>query len=312
MSHSAPLATSGKNQTRPQRHRKNMFSPKSSTGLHPYFNQTVVLTTKHEKLPLIAPILEAELNLNIVLHEADTDRLGTFTGEIERTLSARGAAIEKAKLGISALSASLGVGSEGSIGPDPLLPFTRSDIEYIALVDADRGIEIVERYRSLQIIAGDLVTEPGANMSSFLAKVGFPNHKLIAEQNDSRGQGAIKGIATMEHLHEAIEQLSVLSSDGKVHLQSDLRAHCSPSRQLNIIQAARILAKRVKALCPSCGCPGFGEQRYNRGLDCSECGELVTAAVKFEILGCVNCPFEQSGPQTAEFADPSSCSGCNP
>jgi hypothetical protein len=289
-----------------------MSATKNSSLSHPYFDQTIVLTTKHEKLSLIGPILESELNLNVALHEADTDQLGTFTGEVERTLSPRDAAIEKAKLGMRALGSSLGVASEGSIGPDPLLPFTRSNIEYIALVDTNLGVEILERYRSLKIIAGDLVTEPSSDISNFLAEVDFPNHKLIAQPNNSRGQGAIKGIGAFDQLEGAIAKLSALSLDGKVHLQSDHRSHCSPSRQYNIIQAARLLAERIKALCPSCSCPGFGEKRYERGLDCLECGELVSGAVKFEISGCVKCSFEEKGPQLAQSADPSSCNGCNP
>jgi ribosomal protein L37AE/L43A len=312
MSRFAHLATLEKSQTPPQWPRKNMSVQKSSLIPHPYSNQTIVLTTKHEKHSLIAPILEAELNLKVVLHEADTDQLGTFTGEMERTLPPRDAAIEKAKLGMRELGASLGIASEGSIGPDPLMPFTRSDIEYIALVDLERGIEIVERFRSFEIIAGEIVTEPGSDISSFLTSVDFPNHKLIAQPNGARGKHSIKGLANQSELEKAIEDQAAISSDGKAFLQSDLRAHCSPSRQQNIIQATRLLAKRVSALCPSCGTPGFGVTRYEQGLECSECGELVSNALKFEILGCAKCSFEEAGPQLADYADPSTCDGCNP
>jgi hypothetical protein len=289
-----------------------MSTPMPLGDSHPYSGQVVVLTTKHEKLALIAPIIEVELGVKIVLHVGDTDQFGTFTGEIERTLSPQEAAIAKAKLGMSALGASLGIASEGSIGPDPLIPFTRSDIEYIALVDLDRDIEIVERYRSLQITAGEIVTEPGFDISSFLAKVDFPNHKLIAKPNDTKVAKTIKGIGALRDLEQAIENLASQSTDRKVFLQSDLRAHCSPSRQQNIIQATWLLAKRLNTLCPSCDCPGFGGKRYERGLYCSGCGELVATAVKFEVSGCVRCPFEETGPQLAEFADPSRCAGCNP
>lgn len=278
---------------------------------HP-LGREVVLTTKHGKLDLIAPIMEAELGLKVVLHAGDTDQFGTFTGELERTLSPQQAAIAKAKLGMSALGASLGMASEGSIGPDPMMPFTRSDIEYIALVDLDRDIEIVERYRSLQITAGELIAEPGSDISSFLAKVDFPNHKLIAKPNKAKIARTIKGIGAVRDLEKALEELSAQSEDGKVLLQSDLRAHCSPSRQQNIIQATLLLANRVKALCPSCECPGFGVISYERGLDCSECGEWVPTAPKFLILACVKCSFVSTGPQLAMFAQPSSCDGCNP
>lgn len=265
----------------------------------------------HDKLALIAPILEAELNLKVVLHEADTDQLGTFSGEIERTLSPRSTAIAKAKLGMSALGMSLGLASEGSIAPDPLMPFTISDIEYLALVDSDLDIEIVVSYRSLQITAGKIITEPGSDLSSFLENVDFPSHKLIAQTHDKPGH-SIKGIGTLAQLELAISELAAKSTDGKVCLQSDLRAHCSPSRQQNIIQTARQLAGRLKTLCPDCGTPGFGLTGYQRGLDCLECGEPVTTALKYEIYGCPKCPKQLNGPQIADYADPSSCSGCNP
>lgn len=279
---------------------------------HPYSGREVVLTTKHEKLALIAPIMEAEIGLRLVLHAGDTDQFGTFTGEIERTLSPQEAVIAKAKLGMSDRGASLGIASEGSIGPDPMMPFTRSDIEYIALVDLDRDIEIVERYRSLQITAGEMITEPGYDISSFLAKVDFPNHKLIAKPNKANIARTRKGIGDVGDLEKAIEELSAQSKDGKVMLQSDLRAHCSPSRQQNIIQVTQLLANRVKALCPSCESPGFGVTSYERGLDCSECGEWIPTAPKFQILACVKCSFVKRGPQLATLAEPSSCNGCNP
>jgi hypothetical protein len=278
---------------------------------HPYVNKDAVLTTKHNKHHLIAPILKADLGIHLKLHEADTDQFGTFSGEVERTLSPRAAAIAKAKLGMRESGLTLGIASEGSIGRDPRNPFIQSDIEYIALVDSDLQIEIVESYRSLNIIAGRAVVTPDSDLKKFLADVDFPNHKLIAHTNDKRANPT-KGIDTAEQLEKAINELAMKSSDGKVLLQSDLRAHCSPSRQQNIIQAARNLAKKVGSLCPSCNCPGFGITRFETGLDCSDCGELVSAAAKCEISGCVSCTFEQSGPLLADYADPSICNGCNP
>jgi hypothetical protein len=312
MSRFAHLATLEKNQTPALWPRRTMSDQKSSGTAHPYLNQPIVLTTKHEKYSLIAPILEAELGLKVVLHEADTDQLGTFTGEIERTLSPSDAAIEKAKLGMMALGHKLAIASEGSIGPDLQMPFTQSDIEYVALVDSDRGIEIVERFRSFEIIAGEIVTDSSSDLSDFLRSIDFPNHKLIAQSNGARGEHVVKGIGDRHQLQRAIQDLAAKSPDGKVLLQTDFRAHCSPSRQQNIIEATKLLAKRVRELCPSCSTPGFGVTRFERGLDCSDCGELVSNAVKFEVSGCPKCSFEEAGQQLADFADPSNCDGCNP
>lgn len=290
-------------------------SPRESriaTAKHPYNGRTIVLTTKHDKFNLIAPILKSELGLNVVLHEADTDRLGTFSGEVERALSPRQTAIQKAKIGINALGHALGIASEGSIGPDSQLPFSQSDIEYLALVDTDLGIEVVERYRSLEIVAGDIVAEPDTYLEPFLERADFPNHKLIATPNSARSKNSIKGISNRTELEDAIVQLAKVSGDGKVLIQSDFRAHCSPSRQKNIVQATILLANRVKALCPECKAPGWGLVGYQIGLDCSSCGETVPNAISANISGCAKCPFEQIGEPLAKQADPANCDGCNP
>jgi hypothetical protein len=279
---------------------------------HPYQGRQIVLTTKHGKLDLIAPILAAELGLEAVLHEADTDLLGTFSGEVERTLTASQAAITKARIGTTNLGLSLGIASEGTIGPDRLLPFLRSDTEYIALVDLDLGIELVEEFRSLEIIAGEMVTEPGLDISEFLERVDFPNHRLIASPNIGERSKSLKGLSDRKDLETAVNQVAKESKDGKVLLQSDLRAHCSPSRQENIRQAVRILAQRLKSLCPSCKCPGWGKVGYEKGLDCSACGEYVEKAFRAEVLGCAKCSHREVKDSGESKADPSICDGCNP
>ena len=67
--------------------------------MHPYKNQLAILTTKHEKLPLIAPAMLAVVGLEVTDINLDTDQLGTFSGELPRTASPLETAITKAKLG---------------------------------------------------------------------------------------------------------------------------------------------------------------------------------------------------------------------
>lgn len=279
---------------------------------HPYHGKKIALTTKHEKFDLIAPILHAELGVEVILHEADTDLLGTFSGEVERTLTASQAAITKARIGTNNLGLSLGVASEGTIGPDRLLPFQRSDTEYVALVDLNLGIAIVEEFRSLEIVAGEIETEPGSDISEFLERVDFPNHKLIVSPNLGDRSRSLKGLGNKQDLEAAIKQLAKDSTDGKVLVQSDLRAHCSPSRQENIRQAARNLATRLKSLCPSCDTPGWGKVGYEKGLDCSACGEYVEKAIRADVLGCAKCAYQVERDSGRTKADPSICDGCNP
>ena len=279
---------------------------------HPYAGKKVVLTTKHQKFDLIAPILESEIGLTVILHEADTDLLGTFVGDVARKHSAAKTVFEKARLGTAALDESLGIASEGTIGPDPALPFARSDIEYVGFIDLNLGIEIVESYRSLEIVAGESVAGPGSDLTDFLKKIDFPHHKLIVIPNRGDRSLAVKGIGDLVALKNAIAKLANLSSDSKVLVQSDLRAHCSPSRQQNIQHAAVKLANRLRSLCSECGTPGWGLVGYERGLDCSSCGEQVAKAISAEVYGCAKCTHKEVGKQIAPEADPSICIGCNP
>ena len=60
----------------------------------PYAQSFIVLTTKHLKSRAIAPAFLSLLSAEIMEYAIDTDKLGTFSGEIER----KGSALECAKL----------------------------------------------------------------------------------------------------------------------------------------------------------------------------------------------------------------------
>jgi len=63
---------------------------------HPLFvNRVAVLATMHHKEKVIAPIIEQELGIKVIVpQDFDTDRFGTFTREVKRT----GNQIEAARL----------------------------------------------------------------------------------------------------------------------------------------------------------------------------------------------------------------------
>jgi hypothetical protein len=279
---------------------------------HPYFGQVAVLTTKHDKLPLIAPQFSELIGLQISECKEDTDQLGTFSGEVERNLPPLETAIKKAKLGMDKAGVSLGLASEGSIGPDAEVGFFNSDMEYLVFVDASRDLVISEVFRSFDIRAGSLVTEPELEISNFLEKVDFPNHKLIVTANSSSKISPIKGIGTLDELKSAIELTAKDSKDGKVLIQSDLRAHCSPTRRKNIAHVAQLLATRISRQCTMCMAPGWGRVDYERGLECITCGEHKPLAIKREILGCISCDHREDGELLREFLDPAHCDFCNP
>lgn len=279
---------------------------------HPYFRERMVLTSKHQKLPLIAPIFEEQLQVNMIEIPLDTDLLGTFTGEKERALSQMDTAISKARMGIDATGVPIGIASEGAIGSDSEIPLLNSDLELLVLVDAQRDFVIAEHYRSFDIFASTIKVRSGDDLTGFLLKADFPRHALIAKSSSGNDLFTVKGITNFQDLQKAIEELSIHDSNGLVTVESDLRAHHSPSRQANIKKAAEILAYRVKSQCPNCATPGWGRVSYQRGLFCSDCNLEIPEAIHREILGCVICDYQSPGRVIAQVLDPARCPECNP
>jgi hypothetical protein len=277
---------------------------------HPYRSAKAVLATKHKKGAVIAPAFAKHLEMEVEELNVDTDQLGTFSGEIERVGSIREVAIKKAELGISASGNPIGIASEGSIGSDPLLPFINSDIELMALVDQERSLMIIESLRSTEIIAQTVKISKDSDITNFLLKADFPNHALILRSEDKAVSFCEKGINDMKALDQAI--LNGLKDFPTLVLESDLRAHSSPSRQKNIAALAEKLAIRLTHLCPECRAPGWGVIGHRKGLPCQECGEVAEGALAQEIQGCGRCEFTELGKSLAQSIDPAQCQLCNP
>ncbi|MBC7464305.1 MAG: hypothetical protein H7227_08605 [Actinobacteria bacterium] len=288
------------------------MSKSTQAVVHPYQGQDAVLTTKHRKLRLISPFFEKKIGLKIFEADLDTDLLGTFAGEVPRKYPPIETAILKAKLGMEATGLSIGIASEGSIGSDQFIPFIISDVEHIVLVDAEREIVIRESFRSFDITALTITVTPGQDLSDFVVKADFPNHKLIARPNFRGAFLPIKGISSLYDLLRAVELCGKESPDGSVIVESDLRAHNSPSRQKNIEAVASLLASRVSELCVVCHTPGWGRIGYLKGLRCTLCTNEIPEAIRQEIMGCSKCSYSESGKVVAEIGNPATCPHCNP
>ena len=272
-------------------------------NLHPYRGSSAAIATKHQKEQILAPIF-AEVGISLVVADFDTDLLGTFTGEIERPGSPKEVVLEKARQAIKVTGLPFGLASEGSIGPDPLIPFISSDVECLAWVDQQRGIEIVEFHRSLEIVTVRGEFHNLSQIDEFLSKADFPNHGLILR---SAAQ-MIKGINNLKDLENAISKL-----DGKLFtLESDLRSHFSPSRQKNIQSLGEKLVKRISTLCPGCETPGWGQVGNLYGLPCGECKNVVEGAVCGELLGCAKCEYQEEKSNERVFVEAAECGYCNP
>jgi hypothetical protein len=263
-------------------------------------------------MDLIKPAFDTSVGCNIFEIPLDTDQLGTFTGDISRLDPPLETAIKKARLGMSHSGTALGIASEGSIGPDPIVPFLHSDIEHLVFVDDENEIFISETFRSFDITLSTIIVGRNDDLSEFLQKADFPNHKLIVRPNKTDQSASIKGIDNLQYLSEAIEHSSKISPDGLVVVESDLRAMSSPSRQKNIEKVAALLALRISQLCPDCNLPGWGCVRYEKGLTCSDCGSENQLAIRQEVLGCAKCEFTKLGKLIATELGPANCDFCNP
>lgn len=284
----------------------------SSTDLQPYFGKRALLTSKHQKLSLFEGAFKEKLNLIVEELPLDTDLLGTFSGEIERTSSPLQTAIKKAELGLDATGLTLGVASEGSIGADQQIPWIQSDYELAVFVDRERELIISESYKSNEIVAATITARADDDLSTFLIKADFPRHGLIVRAFSKEVSESRKGIRDASTLREAIESMALLSPSHQVVIESDFRAMHSPSRQKNISSVAERLARRVATLCPECNSPGWGRIEYLKGVACRDCGDENLNAIRGELLGCYKCAYQAPGEIIRDLLDPAQCDFCNP
>lgn len=282
-----------------------------STILDSYRSQSVALPTLHHKGALIAPSFLSTLEMTVIEVFVDTDLLGSFAGEVQRVGTQLETVRKKALQGIEASGLNFALASEGSIGADPQIGLLTSDIETIIFIDRVNNLEIIEHYKSFDIIAHQVTFKAGMDLDAFISKADFPRHKLIVRSEYGYNQVVGKAIKTREELAAAIKKAQELKID-PIIIESDLRAYCSPSRAENIKIAAERLALKIATVCPRCQTPGWSAVEPLFGLSCSECGQESDSVVRAHLYGCLRCEHTIEGEQIADSVDPSRCNWCNP
>lgn len=279
----------------------NSFSPA------PYRGARVALGTRHGKERAVAPPFVQHLGALVVpTRDLDTDAFGTFTGEVPRVGGMVEAARAKARAAMAELGLPLGIGSEGSFGPHPLVPWLPLGMETLVFVDESRGIEVVESRPSRSTNFAAVTLQPDTDLPDFLARVGFPEHALVV-----RAAGTIeKGVRTPDQLDDVLRRAR---AHAPVSLETDMRAHLNPTRMAEIGALADRLATRLAISCPNCGAPGYGERDVVRGLPCEACGG-PTGEIAALVHACSACGHatEQPRPDGRATADPAQCPACNP
>lgn len=279
-----------------------------------YADHKICLTTKHKKEQAIAPVFSRSLGAKVSVCAADTDLLGTFSGEIDRQISPMECVRQKCLWGMQISQAALGLANEGSFGPHPQNPFMPCDIEILYFVDQLHNIELAEKLLSTKTNYRMATVNSWQELCTFASDAQFPTHGLILKpSNWVKGQSLIKGIRTQTDLHQGYQKIREISSDGGVQVETDMRAHHNPQRMLVIQALAEKLVQRLQQFCPQCQMPGWGVIDHQLGLPCEICA-TPTQLVKAQIFGCVRCDYTAKQPRNdnRSFADPGFCFLCNP
>lgn len=276
-----------------------------------YHGEKIILATKHQKEIAIKKPFEDGLSVELfVPTDFDSDKFGTFTGEIERQANAHATVIQKAKAAALAYGFEFGIASEGSFGPHPTAYFVPADIELISFVDLKNDLIIVESIISTDTNYAHIDITVQDDYMSFLQRIRFPSHGIIIRSLDDHTIIA-KGITDSNALSELLP--STFITNKSIRLETDMRAMFNPTRMKVINQLAIKLVERIKTHCKRCNTPGFGKAGVIGHLACSTCG-ADTELYKYRLLSCIKCDYSETYPRTdnLELAEPTHCSYCNP
>ena len=271
----------------------------------------IVIATKHQKEQVIAPLLLQEFGMiAITTPQLDTDLLGTFTGEIDRTLSPIEAARKKCYLAMEQTNCNMAIASEGSFGPHPGLFLVPADDEMLILIDKENNIEIIAREVSTQTNFDAETITDSAQLINFANKALFPSHALIIRNEKNSTMEIMKGINNWDDLNATF--YCFMQKYGKAHIETDMRASYNPTRMQVIEKATVQLIKKMQCTCPQCKAPGLSITNVKRGLPCGLCN-MPTQTPKSNLYTCAQCQFvKEEIIANKQFEDPMYCNFCNP
>jgi len=260
------------------------------------------------------------VGLGLNLHHAsniDTDKFGSFGGEQNRIDDALNTCRRKAEAALKALNLELGIASEGSFGPHPASPLLPVGHEWMTFVDQREGMVISEQLLSRSTNYSSCAGADPDELTGWLKQVGFPHHALMVRPLNpgasARGGWLAKGVQDPKQLARLMAEAVRRSPLRQAWLETDMRAHCNPTRRKAIRELAFRLVRRVASPCPACAAPGWGLLDRIAGLPCAACG-LGTKMVKQEVMGCSVCGHRDHWPRRdgQQTASPMYCDYCNP
>ena len=263
--------------------------------------QQVALITKHQKARWIAPYLAP---LGYEVNESnlfDTDVLGTFSGEVERTLSPMEAALTKAQKACELTQSDWGLGSEGSFGGGPAPGMINWNDELLCLYQASTGITIYAHAAGPTAVH-ELTLDGKVPLTQKLLRLPDQLWILRCEDNIEKGLSAEQLLARLKDIE---------TSSQKIKIEPDLRAMNCPQRQQMIVKAAEDLVRRLSETCPKCQAFNFVVKEKQPGLPCGLC-TLPTEQAKSWTRICDDCGNRDDQAVEQKNADPTYCQFCNP
>ena len=272
----------------------------------------LIIATKHGKEKVIAPFLEQGLGVKcFVAIDLDTDKLGTFTGEVERNDDPLTTARNKCYMAMDLTNCDLAIASEGSFGPHPTIFFIPADDEILIFVDKINGLEIIVRELSTETNFNGSEIKTKEKLLEFAANANFPSHGLILRKSRYEFADIVKGITNVEELINVFN--SLIDKFGTAYIETDMRAMYNPTRMKVIESVAKKLIKKINTLCPVCNMPGFGITNAKEGLPCELCNFPTRSTISY-IYSCQKCNYkkEEKYPKGKQTEDPMYCDYCNP
>lgn len=275
-------------------------------------DRKLVVATKHKKEHVLGPILEKELGVFCIVSEkTDTDKLGTFSGEIERYDDPITTARNKCLMAIEETGCDLAIASEGTFGMHPEIFFLPANDELLFFLDKKNNLEIIVRELSTETnyCTHDIYSKE--DLLVFAEKAGFPSHGLILKKEKKDFSEMTKGIVDKEQLISSFEKL--FNKHGVAHVETDMRAMYNPTRMKVIEKAAHKLIKKINSRCPDCKTPGFGITTAKQGLPCELCNTPTRSTISY-VYACQKCPFvkEELFPHGKMKEEATYCDVCNP
>ncbi|MCC6817714.1 MAG: hypothetical protein IT245_02325 [Bacteroidia bacterium] len=277
-----------------------------------FSGRPLLIATKHSKERVIGPIMDHYLGVqSIKCTQFDTDKFGTFTGEVLRYGDALQTAREKCRSAMELLGYDLCIASEGSFGQHPNIPFLATNEEILILIDTKNNLEISICHSDCETNYKQSEINSYNELMQFALEIGFNDHGIIFRKDSYCKKSITKDCLDWRDLKSLYKEYQEKYNSFTV--ETDMRAMRNPTRMRVIEKAAKKLAKKIIKLCPDCNTPGYSVQNITKGLPCFTCG-FPTNTPRNQIYTCLKCAYSETEEINIQkkFENPLYCNICNP